>query len=262
MKYVKLLKEISTQNKYSKIYEKLCLRAFERCKTKKEAKKHLEYFESHHIYPQCFNKNYAKEKENLVFLTAKEHYIAHLLLVRMFSGKKKSQMAYALLQFGRKRTGVYSLNSNQFAMIRRIMSETKTGMKREKFSDEWIEKLRQRAKERYESGQSSLGDQKGEHNGMFGKKHSEETKRIFREQRKGKYAGPENPMFGRTHSKETVDFIKKNNTGRIWINNGIANKYIFPDGAKEFLENDWKRGRKMDKRAIKKYLKKTLDIRM
>ena len=40
-----------------------------------------EYFEIHHKVPKCMGGN--DEKSNLVNLTAREHYIAHLLLVKI-----------------------------------------------------------------------------------------------------------------------------------------------------------------------------------
>lgn len=40
------------------------------------------YFERHHIVPKCMNGT--NDKNNLVFLTAREHYVAHQLLVKMY----------------------------------------------------------------------------------------------------------------------------------------------------------------------------------
>jgi hypothetical protein len=44
---------------------------------------HLEYSETHHILPKCLG---GKDKNNLVKLTAKEHYIAHALLTKFIIG--------------------------------------------------------------------------------------------------------------------------------------------------------------------------------
>jgi len=110
---------------------------------------------------------------------------------------------------------------------------------------------------------------KGENHPMFGKKHSEETKKIIREKRKlqkmseeqkeilrqkwlgdenpgknksketiakiskskkGKYKGEENPMFGRTHSEETKEHWSKIRKGK---NVGTSN----PDATRYFIES-------------------------
>ena len=52
------------------------------------------YTEKHHIIPKsCGGGN---SKNNLVALTAKEHFICHLLLIRMAEGQFRYKMAYAL----------------------------------------------------------------------------------------------------------------------------------------------------------------------
>lgn len=48
--------------------------------------------ESHHIIPHCISKN--NNNENIVNLTCREHYIAHLLLVKIF---KNTQFEYSML---------------------------------------------------------------------------------------------------------------------------------------------------------------------
>ena len=59
---------------YSKIYNQLIDRAKDRL---------LEvYTEKHHIIPKCMNGS--DDQLNIVSLTAEEHYIAHLLLVKIY----------------------------------------------------------------------------------------------------------------------------------------------------------------------------------
>lgn len=58
---------------WTRLYNALMARAAERTI--------VGYSERHHILPKCMGGTNAKE--NLVRLTAKEHFIAHKLLVRM-----------------------------------------------------------------------------------------------------------------------------------------------------------------------------------
>jgi hypothetical protein len=58
------------------------------------------YKESHHIVPQSLGG--ANTKENLIDLTAREHFVCHWLLVKMHTGESKAKMIYALN--GMKRT--------------------------------------------------------------------------------------------------------------------------------------------------------------
>jgi hypothetical protein len=52
------------------------------------------YKESHHILPQSLGG--LDHKDNLVDLTAREHFICHWLLVKMHTGESKAKMVYAL----------------------------------------------------------------------------------------------------------------------------------------------------------------------
>jgi hypothetical protein len=52
------------------------------------------YTENHHIIPRSFGGN--DEPTNLVKLTAKEHFICHLLLTKMTTGNDRYKMIYAL----------------------------------------------------------------------------------------------------------------------------------------------------------------------
>ncbi|EEK70136.1 hypothetical protein bcere0007_54090 [Bacillus mycoides] len=55
----------------------------------------------------------------------------------------------------------------------------------------------------------------GEANGMFGKNHTEEYKRLKSEMMKGRYDGEKNPFYGKTHSEETRRIISKKNKGKM-----------------------------------------------
>lgn len=59
---------------YKKIYENLC--------KKGKIDRDLEYAENHHIIPRCMNG--ADDSANLTRLTAREHYLAHWLLAKIY----------------------------------------------------------------------------------------------------------------------------------------------------------------------------------
>jgi hypothetical protein len=73
-------------NKYSKLYYKITSNAKQRIA--------VGYTELHHIVPQSLGGN--NDKENLVNLTAREHFICHWLLIKMTEGEDRSKMLYAL----------------------------------------------------------------------------------------------------------------------------------------------------------------------
>jgi len=62
------------------------------------------YTERHHVIPKSLNGT--DDKANLVDLTAREHFICHWLLTKMYTGEAKSKMIYALN--GMKRNGKFT----------------------------------------------------------------------------------------------------------------------------------------------------------
>jgi hypothetical protein len=98
---------IFIDNKYTRWGYAIVERAQKRASTRKQAKELLEYIEQHHVIPKSFylgNKHSTQgwldgdpnSSSNLVYLTAKEHFICHLLLIRMTNGKAKMMMSFAL----------------------------------------------------------------------------------------------------------------------------------------------------------------------
>lgn len=199
------------------------------------------YSEDHHIIPESFYKQRTREgppgwldgdpedPSNRVRLTAREHFVCHWLLVKMTTGIAHIKMRDALEMMGVKAehqhryssgitSRVFERNRIEVAKIRseRMMGEnnpakkpgvgeaiaaTKRGKKREPFSPKWIANL--------------CKANSGEGNGMYGKKHSEETLRALRE--KGEQY--------------------------LWVHNGVEDLRVHQRDLDNHLANGWLRGR-------------------
>lgn len=198
------------ENKYTKIYQKIISRAKGRTLTG--------YCESHHIIPKSLGGS--NQKENLVKLTAREHFICHLLLTKMYENKNKDKMihaAWAMTTLENKNQERYKINSKSYEILRKQyaeirskqlkngpgrkhseetkkkLSEAHKGKKRGPMSEESKQKLseslkgknlgKKRTKEQRLSISMSLTGRKGVN-------HSEETKQKLREINLGKIKGP------------------------------------------------------------------------
>lgn len=85
-----------------------------------------DYCEKHHIIPKSLGGN--NRKENLVKLSAREHFICHRLLVKMTEGTAKNKMVYALWRMTvkgsadqkrfRPNSKTYELIRSQFGALR------------------------------------------------------------------------------------------------------------------------------------------------
>ena len=114
-------------------------------KRKKEIinNEHSQYCEKHHIIPRSLGG--LDNKNNIVSLTAKEHYIAHLLLSKMFkyNEEKEIKMKFALIMMTVTSTlNNKRFNSNKFEQLRKnvgkLTSISQTGSKNSQFGKMWI----------------------------------------------------------------------------------------------------------------------------
>jgi hypothetical protein len=74
------------------------------------------YTERHHIIPLCMGGS--DDKENLVTLTAREHYIAHLLLTKCSSAEYRGKLLHAYMMMAvvkdKNQERFYKINSRLF----------------------------------------------------------------------------------------------------------------------------------------------------
>lgn len=164
-------------------------------------KKKGEYFEGHHIIPKSKggtgNSYRPKNNENIVLLTAREHFLAHWILWRIYRDRSTALSFHKMM----------STNKNQ----NRITSS----------------RGYQESKEAFRI--TNLGNQYGK-----GKTKiiSEEQKKKQSLIMKGKYLGDKNPFYNKLHTEESKEKIRKSREGlnkeKIWNYGG--KKIIIKNG--------------------------------
>jgi hypothetical protein len=134
MDYITEIFNQSNKSKYAYWYIELCKRA--QCRVTDDSA----YYEKHHIVPK--NLKGSNSRKNLVRLTGREHFIAHLLLTKMFDSTNLIiKMKAGLGAFvGQNRNGARKLNSRQISLARCAKSESQKG---KKFTEEHKFKIRQ-----------------------------------------------------------------------------------------------------------------------
>jgi len=129
------------ENKYSRIYYSIIERA--------KSREKIGYTETHHILPKSLGGT--DEPSNLVELTAREHFICHLLLPKMTEGESYYKMVYAfVIMSGRKIYG-----SRKYAFYRESYAKINSELRSGKGNGMWGV------------------DRSGAKNTFYGKKHSE-----------------------------------------------------------------------------------------
>ena len=104
------------------------------------SRKNEGYTEKHHITPKCMGGT--NEPDNLIRLTAREHFICHRLLAKCVTDDYRSKLVYASWQLGRslKLKGV-KISSRLYEQLKIELSESMTGRKRPEFSQEWKDNM-------------------------------------------------------------------------------------------------------------------------
>jgi Straboviridae homing endonuclease len=77
------------------------------------------YYENHHIIPRCLGG--LDVKENLVLLTAKEHFVCHKLLTYIYPKNRKIALAYHRMAFSKK---CYEASARDYAYARELLVTT------------------------------------------------------------------------------------------------------------------------------------------
>jgi hypothetical protein len=83
------------------------------------------YYENHHIIPKCLNGT--NNKENLVLLTAKEHYVCHKLLMYIHSNNRGIILSFIRMLYNKKSKNPISSRDYEFA--KKTLSKQMTGRK-------------------------------------------------------------------------------------------------------------------------------------
>ena len=204
---------------YEKIYDNLV--SYRRENVLNES--NCEYYETHHIVPRSIDKKLIYKKTNKVNLTVREHFVAHLLLKRIYKKKfgedsyQYRAMVKTCFLFANKHKDV-TINSRTIEKLRIAYKKLPSPMKGRPMSDNAKKALhkanigRKHTKEhrqkilesRIKNGNNKLSE---EHKQILiesrlGSKHTEETKEKISSSNKGKHY----------HTLEFIEMIRKLNS--------------------------------------------------
>jgi len=250
-------------NKYSKLYYKITSNAKQRITEG--------YTELHHIIPQSMGGS--NDKENLVELTAREHFICHWLLVKMTEGDDRSKMLYALK--GMKAENKYqqryqtkitarvyetfriehSINHSKVMKAKNLVPWNKGGVE---ITDEHRENLQNAARNRKIDPIKQAEGQQKRIAKVTGRKDSDEAKLKKSIALKGKLKGPMSEeqkqarsitMTGQKKTKSHATNVANAVLGNISINKDNTEKKVKKDVLQSYLDDGWQLGGKKRKIA-------------
>lgn len=174
---------------YNKLYSKLI--SFYGLKEKP-----TDYSERHHILPKCLGGD--DDKENLVYVSARVHYILHRILCKIYPNSDKLKFAF------------WAMNNQLSGDIKRTYKVTSRGF--------------ETAKKEFAKANSRLHK---------GKKMSKEWCNALSERMTGNSINPkgeDNPNFGVPRTKEVKDKISETKLSNPEKNSKFKGYYITPEG--------------------------------
>ena len=205
------------QNKYKQWHDNIIANGKKR--------KLIGYKEVHHILPKSLGGS--NDKSNLVELTAREHFLVHLLLCKFTVGQAKMKMSYAF----------------------HAMCSFKNARRYNKVNSRLVEKIRSNFKftkeHRQKLSKAQIGNKKGIGNkNNLGRKFSKETRLKMSKSK----IGNKNAL-GLKHSEEFKEKMRRINTGKKY---SLGKRYLNKDG-KNLVVN---------KSEVDKYLKQGYKLGM
>lgn len=212
---------------YQKIYDQIIDRAKER---KLEG-----YKEKHHIIPKCMGGG--NERENLVELTAREHFICHWLLHRIYPDVSALSFAFKMM------ATVTTPHQHRYTPSSRTVQEAKKAGARA--SSEILKGVKKSEEHKERSG-----------SGNRGKKRTEEVKAVLSRLKLGKPSGAAKGVFQRTLEgvlvkwfRTTVEAAKETGIKSSNIQAAASGKYKQSGGYK------WTYGQPQDVSRLEKVRK-------
>jgi hypothetical protein len=167
-----------------------------------QMRKNGEYFEGHHVLPKSKGgtgiSSRGLNNKNIVYLTAREHFLAHWMLWRIYRDRSSALSFHKMISSNKNQNRIKS--SRGYEEARLAFSITNKGNDYGKFSK--------------------------------GKKLSENHKNIISKFMKGRWEGEKNPFYGRKHTDEVKIKISQKRKLRVLedVPNYKGDREVIKDG--------------------------------
>ena len=254
-----------TNKFYSKVYFSTIEKAVQRGWKKAQGR------ERHHIIPQSLGGS--NDKNNLVYLSCREHFLCHWLLVKITEGEAYHKMVYALMGMRAENehqeryqtiftARVYEKYRIEHAEYHSKLMKSKNLVPWNKgggtLTEEQLENVRYAARNRNIDPIKQAEGQQKRVAKILGQKRTDETKRLMSLASKGKPKGPMSEeqkqarsitMTGQKKTKSHATNVANAVLGNISINKDNTEKKVKKDTLQSYLDDGWQLGGKKRKIA-------------
>lgn len=227
-----------------------------------KGRRKLQYKERHHIIPKCIDETLYTNKDNIIILTPREHYIVHKILSYCYkpNTNEYNRLIFALFAMSKlkmkyhKRSDI-KITSRDYEQLRiRYSTARKLYMKQHINDDKYI-KLKGKGQpsankgmiwitnginNKYINKEDIIPD--GWYKGCSQIKHDESWKQSLKDswkKNKENRVGKNHPMYGKGYLLQGKPGTTLNKIG---VTKNNINKYINKTDLSKYLENGWSLG--------------------
>lgn len=229
-----------------------------------KGRRKLQYKERHHIIPKCINKMLYTDKDNIIILTPREHYVAHKILSYCYKKgtNEYNRLVFALFAMSKlkmkyhKRSDI-KITSRDYEQLKIRYSTARKLYMKQHINDDKYSKLKGKGQPSTNKGMIWITNginnkyihkkdiiPEGWYKGCTQVKHKEEWKQSLKDswkKNKENRVGKNHPMYGKGY------LLQGNQNGRFgvkrkYINNGLENKMVKLIEVDTYLSNGWKLG--------------------
>ncbi len=199
------------------------------------------YVEVHHILPRSLGGT--NDKSNLVKLTAREHFICHWLLVKVYDiGEEHWKMLNALRIMRADNVGNRRYNTKITARVyenlkeeyAKLQSERVSGVNNPMYGAVWTQEMID-AVRLANTGRIQPPEEKAKQIAAMTGKTRDPFSDEWKQNISTAMQGENNPMYGKHHSEETKQKIKEKATGRKMSPETLAKRSASQRGSKREL---------------------------
>lgn len=219
---------------YQKVYDQLV----EKCKPRGLDKTSVDFYtEIHHVIPRCLGGD--DKQGNLIMLSGREHYIAHMLLWKLYPNNSK--LMHAAWMMSHVRDGEYKVNSSTYEALKidhaKWLSNRMAGKNSPNFKDltgQRNGKLTVLCHEGWKELNNGFSTSTwlckcdcGTYKVLLSKEVSQECKSAYKScgcltsEIASQNTGDKNPFFGRKHSEESKAKMAAKRLGKSPSNKGV-----------------------------------------
>ena len=200
------------------------------------------YYENHHIKPRSLGGD--NSKENMVLLTAREHFLAHYLLCKFTKGVDKKKMVWAFHRLCYSDSSRHVRKESNFKMSSRFYEYLRKEFIKIFEDENYRKRCSERSKDRVWINNGTISKMVKNFELENFLKEGWHIGRIMNKSNLGKYEYSEE---ARKRKALKLSIRGKNS---IWVHNDLEDRMIQKDQLKEFLDEGYLEGRSHKKKPV------------